>query len=404
MDGDHRRKAALKRDIEALKEQNGALGVIVASIRSSTDSEVADIVQQIRADENLETIADSLKRNITLPERSDLKCAEGDLSNLIGHPSSDESGVIKHFGSTSNLGLVNTDPSPLTLQTTEAWTTVTRDFALVEHLMSLYFCWSHPFYVLFSKEIFLHDMAKGRNKYCSPMLVNALLSVACSLSDRPEARTNPADPRTAGDHFFAEAKRLLDSSEASNITTVQALALMGLREAGCDRDSSGYSYAGRCMRMAIELGLHLCFGADNKRFSPTEFEVRKITFWGLFTYDTALSICIGRISQLPRTAINVEKPNVLAQLESKLWIPYTDYGPGNIPDADQPGYSHTLLYQFSLLSEIVNDVIYMFYAPRERFTSKKLLDFYNRYTRWFGNLPPTLRLRDVTMPHVIVLQ
>ena len=404
VDSDHRRKAALKRDIEALKEQNGALGIIVASIRSSTDSEVADIVQQIRADEDLEHIADSLKRNVTLPERSDSKSAEGDLSNLIGNASSDEMGVIKHFGSTSNLGLINTVPSPLNLQTTEVWTTVTPDFNLVEHLMALYFCWYHPLYVLFSKELFLHDMAKGRNKYCSPLLVNALLAVACSLSDRPEARTNPANPRTAGDHFFAEAKRLLDSSESSNITTVQALALMGSREASCDRDSSGYSYAGRCMRMAIELGLHLCFGADNKKFSPSEFEVRKITFWGLFTYDTAWSICIGRISQLPRAAVNVEKPSVLAQLESEHWVPYTDFGLGNTPHADQPGYSHTLLYQFSLLSEIVNDVIYMFYAPRERFTSKKLLHFYNRYTRWFTDLPQTLRTRDVTMPHILVLQ
>ena len=58
----------------------------------------------------------------------------------------------------------------------------------------------------------------------------------------------------------------------------------------------------------------------------------------------------------------------------------------------------------SALAEIVSDTIFMFYAPRERFTSKKLLDFYARYTRWFDNLPDKLRLQEVSTPHVLVMQ
>ena len=287
VDSDHRRKAALKRDIETLRGQNDALGIIVASIRSSTDAEVAEIVQQIRADEDLDTIADYLKKNVILPERSGVKSVEGELSNLIGRPSIDAQGVVKHYGHTSSLSLVSDrERSPIHLQTSEVWTRVTRDTALVEHLLSLYFCWAHPYYVLFSKDIFLDDMAKGRSNYCSPLLVNALLAFACAYSDRPEARENPADPVTRGDHFFAEAKRLLHESESSNLTTVQALALMGLREASCNRDSSGCKYAGRCIRMLIELGLHLSFASASDKISPTELEVRRITFWACFINDT----------------------------------------------------------------------------------------------------------------------
>lgn len=287
VDSDHRRKAALKRDIETLKGQNDALGVIVASIRSSTDAEVAEIVQQIRADEDLDSIAESLKKNVMLPERSGAKTAEGELSNLIGRPSIDASGVVKHYGHTSGLGLVSDgERSPMHLQTSEAWTRVTRDAAFVEHLLSLYFCWAHPYYALFSKELFLDDMAQGRSKYCSPLMVNALLAFACAYSDRLEARGNPSDPRTAGDHFFAEAKRLLNENESSSLTTVQALALMGLREASCSRDSSGYQYAGRCIRMLIELGLHLSFASASDKICPTELEIRRITFWGCFINDT----------------------------------------------------------------------------------------------------------------------
>lgn len=251
--------------------------------------EVADIVQQIRADENLEAIAESLKRNMTLPGRSDSQTLEGDFSDLMGKPALDESGETRLYGHSSNLGLVPHDEE-LPLRTnipSGSWTRVTRDAEFVGHLMGLYFCWQHPFYVLFSKECFLHDMARGRSKYCSPLLVNALLAAACAFSDRPEARTNPSDPNTAGDHFFAEARRLLFENEHPSLTTVQALALMGCREASCGRDSSGFQYAGRCIRMALELGLHLCFKtAGNSLLTPTEIEVRKITFWGCFTLDT----------------------------------------------------------------------------------------------------------------------
>ena len=272
-----------------MRERNGALGIIVASIRSSSEAEVADIVQQIRADENLEVIAESLKRNRPLPGRSDSQTLEGDFSDLMGKPALDEAGETRHYGHSSNLGLVPYDDGiPIRLNvSSESWTRVTRDAEFVGHLMGLYFCWQHPFYVLFSKECFLYDMARGRSKYCSPLLVNALLASACTFSDRPEARTNPNDPHTAGDHFFAEARRLLFQNEHSTLTTVQALAIMGVREANCGRDSSGFQYAGRCIRMGLELGLHLCFKtAGNHALTPTEVEVRKITFWGCFTLET----------------------------------------------------------------------------------------------------------------------
>lgn len=290
VDSDHRRKAALKRDIETLKGEKDSLGVIVAAIKTLSDTEVADIVQQIRAEEDLENLAETLKKNVNnvmLLERSNTKSVEGDLSNLIGHPSLDAAGVAKHYGHTSSLGLVSFQgQSPSLMQASEPWTKVTQDNDLVKHLMELYFCWSHPFYTLFSKELFLADMARNQNKYCSPLLVNAILAVGCQYSDRGDARAQPTDPSTVSDHFFTEAKRLLLENESSCLTTVQALGVMGLREASCNRDSSGFLYMGRCVRMLIELGLHLSFGASSDKISPTELGARKVTFWGCFILET----------------------------------------------------------------------------------------------------------------------
>ena len=64
----------------------------------------------------------------------------------------------------------------------------------------------------------------------------------------------------------------------------------------------------------------------------------------------------------------------------------------------------SLLYQYSALSDIVNDTIFMFYAPREHFTGGKLLEFHGRYKQWFTNLPEEFQVRAVTTPHVLVLQ
>lgn len=127
---------------------------------------------------------------------------------------------------------------------------------------------------------------ESRSQYCSALLVNAVLALGCAYSDRLEARLNQQDPSTAGDHFFAEAKRLLVDDDSSDLTTVQALAIMCLREASFGRDSSGFQFAGRSVRMLIELGLHLSIGPAGANLKPSEVEARKNTFWGCFIYDT----------------------------------------------------------------------------------------------------------------------
>jgi hypothetical protein len=113
-----------------------------------------------------------------------------------------------------------------------------------------------------------------------------MLALACHFSKRPDARSNPNDPSTVGDHFFNEARRLLSLEEPHpSITEIQALAIMSLREAGCGRDSAGWMYSGRAINTALDLGLHLPIDSVASSTSPTFIEVRRITISGLFTLD-----------------------------------------------------------------------------------------------------------------------
>ena len=68
---------------------------------------------------------------------------------------------------------------------------------------------------------------------------------------------------------------------------------------------------GRAAHMALELGLHLKLEGSAHNMSPTESEVRKITFWSLFHYETCWAIALGRPTQLPNYAINVDRPSVV---------------------------------------------------------------------------------------------
>lgn len=125
-------------------------------------------------------------------------------------------------------------------------------------------------------------MEQGLTNYCSSLLVNAMCSYACHYTDLPGARKDPKDPKTAGDHFFEKAKQLLyHDDETSCFTKVQALAVMSVREPSAGRDSTGYKYIGRALRMALELGMHL-----QHRIKNVDDRIRQNTTWALFTLET----------------------------------------------------------------------------------------------------------------------
>jgi hypothetical protein len=166
------------------------------------------------------------------------------------------------------------------------WTEVTHDIRLVEHLMALYFCWEYPTFASLSKEHFIGDFRAGVPRYCSPLLINAMLALGCRFSDLPESRVDPTDPTTSGDHFFAEAKRLLAEDDHSSLTTIQAIGLMSIREMSCGRDTESFYYAGQAIRLAVESGLHTeANKQDGGTSQPAGVAVRAATFWGAFALD-----------------------------------------------------------------------------------------------------------------------
>lgn len=301
-------QAGLKRDASTVaasssENANNASNAefIVNSLRQLQEDHLPELLHHLRKDPNLDitTLAETWRSTVTLPTSApvEIRSLESDLSVLLGTPAVTLTGQSRHFGHSAGLGLVPEEENfsggrmrmnhVMQERRGTTWTTVTNDVAFIERLFDLYFKWSHPFYVLFSRECFYKDFRSGREKYCSSLLVNAICAYACHLSDDTAGRTDPSNFRTAGDHFFAEARRLLFEDETPSLTTTQALCIMSMREPSAGRDSSGFSYIGRCIRMCVELGFHLNNSASPALgLTPSEIEVRKVTFWGCYTVDT----------------------------------------------------------------------------------------------------------------------
>lgn len=287
---------------------------LIQAILNYDESDAFDLVRQIRSCDDLEDVANSViaqeKGSVSGFQHEstiDTNVAEIDqFESELGGKMSELmlDGSRKFIGGTSNLIFLppgselreavsisnNLAHDNDQIQAVSRWTQVTDVDSLISHLMTMYFTWHYPFFTILSKDLFYRDYIRGvPSSYCSALLVNAILALGCHFSSWPGAFDDPKDLATAGNHFFKEAKRLVlenDEHENAKLCTVQAFALMSVREAGCGREGKGWVYSGLSFRMAFDLGLNLdskSLGAHS--LGDEEIDARRITFWGCYLID-----------------------------------------------------------------------------------------------------------------------
>jgi hypothetical protein len=310
---DHRRKGVYKKDTDTLRTKNSTLHTLIQALLNYDEEDAFDLVRQIRSCDSLEDVAQSIVSRDKEPAPGEI-FPSGDesstqedqfvstLAGRMGELMLDGSG--KYIGGTSNLiflppgSELNEFDSTLSAQALDRsheysvtrWTRVTDDEQLISHLMTMYFTWHYPFFTTIPKDLFYRDYIRGvSSQYCSSLLVNAMLALGCHFSSWKGARADPSNSATAGDHFFKEAKTLvLENDEHANakLCTVQALALLSVREAGCGREGKGWVYSGMSFRMAFDLGLNLDSNSlGTRKLAEEELDARRITFWGCFLFD-----------------------------------------------------------------------------------------------------------------------
>ncbi|KAL8967897.1 MAG: hypothetical protein Q9183_002715, partial [Haloplaca sp. 2 TL-2023] len=440
---DHRRKGVYKKDIDNLKTHNSTLQTLIQAILNYPEHEVPGLIRDIRTCESLDNVAESIlaKGRALENEEEELESPMKDNEALTGIPRFEkelsgtmgelrlDNGSVSFVGGTSNLIFLGSginsgedmtqgaDQYQQQANPIVSWTEVTKDHELVVHLMNMYFTWHYTYFTTLSKSLFYHDFLLGRPppntrrkiEYCTPLLVNAMLALGCHFTSWPAARANPSDSATAGDHFFKEAKRLIlenDEHENPKLATVQALALMSVREAGCGREAKGWVYSGMSFRMAYDLGLNVDRGVMT--VNEQEIDARKMSLWGCFLFDKCWSNYLGRQPQLPLSTIAVPKFEVFPTEDAETWSPYMDGGVGSAHS--QPARTRAVALQISSLCEMSGDLLTYFYHPMnlekpqgKQAEVKKLSDLHTRLEAWRKELPKEFEAREGQLACVLVM-
>ncbi|RSL48676.1 hypothetical protein CEP51_015601 [Fusarium floridanum] len=164
------------------------------------------------------------------------------------------------------------------------WTSVTSSNELVRSLLRTYFKCEFPYNCFFHIDSFLNDMASGRERYCSSLLVNAILANACHGQLELPDRSSFWKPHTLGYQFLAEAKRLweLERNSRKRITTRQAGAIICVTCNIDGIDKIGTSYLAQSIAMGVEMGL---FSQTFASRSLRQRTVYAMTAWSVFAWQ-----------------------------------------------------------------------------------------------------------------------
>ena len=287
---DQRRKIAQIRNVEELARKDRELhrnklllGGLLAVLRSGDPDAISRITSLLRQDcdiSNLRSLVeDTLVMKRELLSGFDIVHMDDKMSSASpGSPTSNSSS--NRF---SHDFLIN---APITVNA-DPWTKLASSDE-VSHLLSVYFTWEHPLYQFIDKSMFLiaYKSYNTSHKFCSKMLVHAILAMACLITRRPECKA-------LQNRMFDEAKLHLDIElGAATIPTIQALLIMHQFEGNRGRDRVGRIYRHQAMDTYRRLG----YTHKTERPSGSSLEEWRaitMTIWGVFAADSLTSFFYG---------------------------------------------------------------------------------------------------------------
>jgi len=193
------------------------------------------------------------------------------------------------------------------------------DADLQAELINLYFIWQNPWFPVLDESLFRKDFCKGSGRYISPLLLYCVLSVGCRFSERPEIRSDPHDPNTAGNQLLEEAESLLHYDLLSpSLTTIQAVAIMIYlyvvsvsfcpvarsvahallnMEQSRAADAVAWLHQGTAHRLALDMGLNIDASSllGTKDIPLEEVDLRRQIYWSLYCTDKLHATYSGRV-------------------------------------------------------------------------------------------------------------
>ncbi|KAK7042485.1 Zn(2)-C6 fungal-type domain-containing protein [Favolaschia claudopus] len=285
-----------------------------------------------------------------------------------------------------------------------------------EHDKSLHRSFS--FYTMFALRVvpslFLRDMYRAlsvsrlekpvKTSHYSPMLHNALLSMAMLFSDNPTLRDRKTRQR-----FVDTAKALANEEYPKpDISLVQALAFLASFYADCGERIQSEMFAVQSSRLSVTLGLGMDATSWVKAglISEEERAERNRAHWTIFCLDVTWALYFGR--DVPGMhQRDVSSPPVDAEMDQTLW----HHPSGKI--VPQPNNDTLIFAQSSALLVIACKIVNVANAlsPTGTMDTVQIEDQVTKVdlqlNNWKGQLPPqldiTLANRARSTPHRLML-
>ncbi|KAH8092517.1 hypothetical protein BXZ70DRAFT_1010830 [Cristinia sonorae] len=171
-----------------------------------------------------------------------------------------------------------------------------------DRLLHLFFCFFSGWCMRIVPEYFLRDMRRAlstplghkppKSSHYSPMLHNAIFTIAPAYSDDPRLR----EVRVR-EHFARKAKEYIENDcEKPSIPVIMGLSIIASYHATRGEQSLGYMYFGMSGRMAQALGLGIDCSQWVRSGLITEQDAldRDWAYWGTITQDVCWSLYVGR--------------------------------------------------------------------------------------------------------------
>ncbi|KFY50135.1 hypothetical protein V495_00342 [Pseudogymnoascus sp. VKM F-4514 (FW-929)] len=281
-----------------------------------------------------------------------------------------------------------------------AWTIVTHESTVLDHLFQLYFAWVHPISTLFSEAHFVESYKGQNSRHCSSQLVNAMCALACHLHTQSEE--SELDSDQLGIQFseaflwlFSEAFLTGFDPDDKSITSIQAAAVMFLVELGRGFGLRGSSY----LRLATESIAEL--SASSNEELPC---VLKKTIQGIRCLNVEWAQVTFQFPSVLGFRAVEDTHDEEAHLDDSPWRFYR-YEDDQCPL--WPGLLATTSREKMKLIDIIKDVSVIVYSPLSNLiTARHVLEQYSRFLAWRAALPPTLGNAETStqaLPHILSL-